>query len=166
MKILYEEKKQDYSIRFEVEGSLKEAEPLYKDFISQMLKEIKKGLSCETSFEKSCKEQEEQNGAYLNATGISENEFLAEKGFKTKMDIAMGLFYYYEKEKGIKDFSSADLRRYFEITKKDAPSKPWEVITENIRKSYLQRIDGEHNRVRLTTTGRSFVENFEKDKRK
>lgn len=98
--------------------------------------------------------------------GISENEFLAKKGFKTKMDIAMGLFYYYEAEKGIKDFSSSDLREFFAMAKKEAPSKPWEIIAENTRKSYLQRIDGEHNRVRLTATGRSFVENFDKDKNK
>jgi hypothetical protein len=104
--------------------------------------------------------------AYLSAAstaddllGLSLNEFVKAKGFKSKIDLAIGLIYYFEIGKGCSSFSSDELKGYFSMTKETAPTNPSDVVYRLIGKAYIMQTS-EKGRYQLTRTGMDFVDQF------
>lgn len=87
------------------------------------------------------------------------NEFLKAKGFKSKIDLAIGLVYYFESGKGCSSFSSDELKGYFSSAKETPPQNPSDVINKLVGKAYIMQAS-EKGRYQLTRTGMDFVEQF------
>ena len=91
---------------------------------------------------------------------MSVNEFINSKGFKSQIDIAIGLIYFYEKCKGSPDFSSDDLKQYFKDSRiSPAPKNPSDVINRLVSKSYIMNGD-DKKRYYLTQSGIRFVDGY------
>ena len=102
--------------------------------------------------------------AFLEVQGdlgeMSVNEFINSKGFKTQIDIAMGLIYYYEKCKECSNFSSDELKQYFKDAKiSPVPTNPSDVINRLVAKSFIMNGD-DKKRYFLTQSGIRFVDEF------
>ena len=91
---------------------------------------------------------------------MSVNEFINSKGFKSQIDIAMGLIYYNEKCGKCPDFSSDDLKQYFRDAKiSPAPKNPSDVINKLVGKSFIMNGD-DKKRYFLTQSGIKFVDEY------
>lgn len=103
--------------------------------------------------------------SYTNTTSTvdlsrtSLNEFLKAKGFKSKIDFAIGLTYYFEIGKGCSNFSSDELKGYFSTAKETPPLNPSDVINKLVGKAYIMQAS-EKGRYQLTRTGMDFIEQF------
>ena len=90
----------------------------------------------------------------------SVNEFINEKGFRSQMDVSMGLIYYFEMFKACSDFSSNELKQYFKDAKiSPIPANPSDVVSKLTKKSYIMSSD-DKKRYCLTQNGIRFVEEY------
>ena len=93
-------------------------------------------------------------------SAMSVNEFINSKGFKSQIDVAMGLIYYNEKIKGCSDFSSDDLKQYFKDARiSPAPKNPSDVINRLVGKSFIMN-GNDKKRYYLTQSGIRFVDGY------
>lgn len=91
---------------------------------------------------------------------MSVNEFIKCKGFKSQIDIAMGLIFYNEKYRGCHDFSSDDLKQYFKDARiSPSPKNPSDVINRLFGKTFIMNGD-DKKRYYLTQSGYQFVETY------
>ena len=90
---------------------------------------------------------------------ISVNEFINNKGFKTQIDLAIGLIYYHEKFKACRYFKSENLRQYFKEAKITVPLNTSDIINKLVGKSYLM-IGDDKKCYCLTQSGIRFVEEY------
>ena len=96
----------------------------------------------------------------IDLNTMSVNEFINSKGFKSQIDIAMGLIYFHEKCKGNMDFSSDELKQYFKEARiSPAPKNPSDVINKLVGKSFIMNGD-DKKRYFLTQSGITFVEGY------
>ena len=97
---------------------------------------------------------------HANLSTMSINEFIKSKGFKSQIDIAMGLIYFHEKCKGNPDFTSDDLKQFFKDARiSPAPKNPSDVVNRLVGKSFIMSGD-DKKRYYLTQTGISFIEGY------
>lgn len=92
-------------------------------------------------------------------SNMSVNEFINSKGFKSLIDIAIGLVYYYERYKGCHDFSSDELKQYFRDVRITPPKNPSDVIKKLFGKSFIMNGD-DKKRYYLTQSGKQFVNDY------
>lgn len=90
---------------------------------------------------------------------MSINEFLNSKNFSSQIDTALGLVYYNEKNKGIPDFSTDELKQYFRDAKVKVPGNPSDVVSKLVGRSHIMESENK-GRYKLTRTGDGFIENF------
>lgn len=91
--------------------------------------------------------------------GMSINEFLNSKNFSSQIDTALGLAYYNEKNKGISNFSTEELKQYFRDAKIKVPTNPSDVVSKLVGRSHIMESENK-GRYSLTRTGERFIENF------
>lgn len=97
---------------------------------------------------------------------MSVNEFINSKGFKSQIDVAMGLIYYNERCGKCPDFSSDDLKQYFRDAKiSPAPKNPSDVINKLVGKTFIMNGD-DKKRYYLTQSGIRFVNEYVPKERK
>ncbi|MCC7554764.1 MAG: hypothetical protein KO254_01390 [Methanoculleus marisnigri] len=98
-------------------------------------------------------------GLSTDLSKASLNEFLKTKGFKSQIDLAIGLIYYFEIGKRYSSFSRDELKGYFNSAKEKPPLNPSDVINRLVGKAYIMQAS-EKGRYQLTQTGIDFVEQF------
>jgi len=163
-------------IEFEAEGSANDVERERESFKNTLLPLAidamvrTRGVVAETQYIEAAERPAVLSAhatetAYTNTTSTvdlsrtSLNEFLKAKGFKSKIDFAIGLAYYFEIGKGCSNFSSDELKGYFNAAKETPPLNPSDVINKLVVKAYITQAS-EKGRYQLTRTGIDFVEQF------
>lgn len=94
-----------------------------------------------------------------SSAAMSINEFLNSKNFSSQIDTAVGLVYYYEKNKGVSDFSTDELKQYFRDAKITVPKNPSDVVSKLVNRSHIMESENK-GRYKLTRTGNGFIEDF------
>lgn len=109
----------------------------------------------------------EDNGNFIRDNSVSDqewnisvNEFMNQKHFSSKIDIAIGLIFYYEKAKKINDFSTNELKQYFRDAKIPVPGNVSDVVGKLVTKSFIMKSEGK-GRYQLTKTGEKYVDTYE-----
>ncbi|PKL22546.1 MAG: hypothetical protein CVV48_01795 [Spirochaetae bacterium HGW-Spirochaetae-4] len=96
----------------------------------------------------------------LNLAGISLNEFITQKGFRSKMEYAIGLIYYFERVKGYSVFSCENLKEFFTQAKEKPPINLSDYIKKLINpKAFIMPVT-DKGMYQITRTGIDFVEKF------